>query len=261
MAWGGGLEPQPHRLRSEGLPLRATFMLPEDNETFLCLDASPAKMDQLWAEGWRHFGILFFRYQESLHHGKPFTVLPLRVDLERFALTRSQKRVLAKNRDTRTVIRPAVIDQERENLFAKHILRYKENIPSSLFNFMSPVPASVPCSNLELCIYLNETLAGVTYLDIGQTATSAVYAMFDPAQAKRSLGIHMMLQSIEFSRKQGYRYYYPGYAYREASPYDYKKRFLALQYLDWETSWKPYVNGADDIKTTNQRSIDPGLRS
>jgi arginyl-tRNA--protein-N-Asp/Glu arginylyltransferase len=216
-----------------------------DDQSFLCLNASPAKMDQFWAEGWRHFGILFFRYRVAAHGDKQFSVLPLRIDLEQFTPTRSQKRVLAKNRDTRTVIRPALVDTARERLFAKHSIRYKENIPSSLSDFMSPVPASVPCPNLELCIYLNETLAGVTYLDIGQTATSAVYAMFDPAQATRSLGVLMILRSIDFSRQRGYRYYYPGYAYREPSAYDYKKRFIGLEYLNWTAGWKPYVKELD----------------
>jgi arginyl-tRNA--protein-N-Asp/Glu arginylyltransferase len=211
-----------------------------DNQSFLCLNGSPAKMDQFWAEGWRHFGILFFRYRVAAHGDRQFSVLPLRIDLQRFTLTRSQKRVLAKNRDTRTVVRPAIVDATRERLFAKHRIRYRENVPSSLFDFMSPVPASIPCPNLELCIYLNETFAGVTYLDIGQAATSAVYAMFDPAQAKRSLGIFMMLQSIQLSRERGHRYYYPGYAYREPSAYDYKKRFMGLEYLDWTAGWKPY---------------------
>jgi arginyl-tRNA--protein-N-Asp/Glu arginylyltransferase len=222
------------------------MMAPNGDQSFLCVNASPAKMDQFWAEGWRHFGVLFFRYRLAVHGAKQFSVLPLRVDLERFTLTRSQKRVLAKNRDTQTVIHPAVVDEVRADLFAKHILRYRENIPSSLFDFMSPVPASVPCLNLELCIYLKEILVGVTYLDIGQSATSAVYAMFDPALAKRSLGILMMLQSIQFSRAQGYRYYYPGYAYRESSAYDYKKRMMGLEYLDWLAGWKTYVKELDN---------------
>lgn len=216
-----------------------------DDQSLLCLDAPPDKMDQCWAEGWRHFGILFFRYRVTAHGDKQLSVLPLRVDLERFTLTRSQKRVLAKNRDARTVIRPAIVDDVREQLFAKHVVRYRENIPSSLCDFMSPVPASVPCLNLELCIYLKDQLVGVTYLDIGRTATSAVYAMFDPEETKRSLGILMMLRSIQFSREQGYRYYYPGYAYREPSAYDYKKRLKGLEYLDWADGWKTYVNGLD----------------
>ena len=216
-----------------------------DDQSFLCLNASPAKMDQFWAEGWRHFGVLFFRYRVAAHGDKQYSVLPLRIDLRRFTLTRSQQRVLAKNRDTRTVVRPALVDAARERLFAKHRIRYKENIPSSLSDFMSPMPASVPCLNLELCIYLKDNLAGVTYLDIGRTATSAVYSMFDPAQTKRSLGILMMLQSIQFSREQGYRYYYPGYAYQEPSIYDYKKKLKGLEYLDWVEGWKTYVSESD----------------
>jgi len=81
-----------------------------------------------------------------------------------------------------------------------------------------------------------ERLQGVTFLDVGQTATSAVYAIFDPAETKRSLGILMMLRSLEFSRQRGYRYYYPGYAYQEPFIYDYKKRFIGLEYLDWKST-------------------------
>jgi arginine-tRNA-protein transferase len=148
--------------------------------------------------------------------------------------------VLAKNQDIRTLIRPAVVDEVKKALFLKHRLRFKENIPSSLNDFLSPYPDSVPCLNLELCLYLGERLIGVTFLDVGETATSAVYAMFDPAEARRSLGIMMMLQSIQLSRERECLYYYPGYAYREPFAYDYKKRFAGLEYLDWAAGWKPY---------------------
>ena len=87
----------------------------------------------------------------------------------------------------------------------------------------------------------NKKLLGVTFLDLGERATSAVYAIFDPAETRRSLGILMMLHSIEFTREQGYRYYYPGYAYHEPFSYDYKKRFIGLEYLDWTEGWKPYA--------------------
>ncbi|HEY7218980.1 MAG TPA: arginine-tRNA-protein transferase [Candidatus Binatia bacterium] len=199
-------------------------------------------MDAFWAKGWRHFGIIFVRYRTSLHGTKQFTVLPLRIDLRRFALSRSQKRVLAKNQDTEVMLRPAFIDEQKERLFDKHRLRFNENVPSSLSDFLSPHPAEVPCATLELCVYLGKKLIGVTFLDLGERATSAVYAIFDPAEAKRSVGIFMMLRSIQFSRKRDCRYYYPGYAYREPFSYDYKKRFTGLEYLDWDLGWKPYVN-------------------
>ena len=211
-----------------------------DEEHFLCLRASPAKMDRLWAEGWRHFGIIFVRYRTSVHGSRRFTVLPLRVNLELFTLSRGQKRVLAKNRDTQIVIRPTSIDREKAALFESHRLRFQENVPTSLYNFLSTNPAEVPCVNLELCVYFGDKLLGVTFLDLGATATSAVYAIFDPLEAKRSVGILMMLHSIRLSRQHGCRYYYPGYAYNEPFTYDYKKRFSGLEYLDWHQGWKPY---------------------
>lgn len=213
-----------------------------DHENFYFLHASPAEMDQFWADGWRHFGILFFRYRTAVHDRKQFSVLPLRIDLERFGLSRSQRHVLAKNSDVRVLLRPTHIDDKKVALFGKHRQRFKENVPTSLDQFLSPVPDSVPCLNLELCVYVGEKLLGVTFLDVGETATSAVYAIFDPGEAKRSLGILMMLHSIHFSREQGFRYYYPGYAYHEPFAYDYKKRFSGLEYLDWDAGWKPYVN-------------------
>lgn len=211
-----------------------------NDEHFLALRASPAKMDKYWAEGWRHFGVIFVRYRTSFHGGKPYHVLPLRVDLTRFDLSRSQKRVLAKNRDIEVIIRPSFINAEKQYLFDKHRVRFDDNVPDSLFNFLSPNPAEIPCPNLELCVYLGKRLLGVTFLDIGETATSAIYAIFDPAEAKRSLGILMILHSIAFSRARGCRFYYPGYAYREPFAYDYKKRLGALEFLDWNNGWRPY---------------------
>jgi arginyl-tRNA--protein-N-Asp/Glu arginylyltransferase len=210
-------------------------------ESFLCLSVPPADMDRLWAEGWRHFGVFFFRYRQSRHGQLDFNVLPLRIDLDKFALSRSQKRVLKINQDAELVIGAATIDGAKEALFDKHKRRFSENVPSSLHDFLSPVPDSVPCRNFELCVYQGDRLMGVTFLDVGENATSAVYAVFDPAEAKRSLGILMMLYSIRFSRDRGYRYYYPGYAYREPFAYDYKKRFAGLEYFDWESDWRSYA--------------------
>jgi len=216
-----------------------------NDEHFLCLRASPAKMDKYWAEGWRHFGVIFVRYRTSSHGGKPYSVLPLRVDLERFQLTRSQRRVLAKNRDLEVIVRPSFIDKEKQQLFEQHRVRFTDNAPDSLFNFLSPNPAEIPCPNQELCIYLNGRLVGVTFLDIGEVSTSAIYAIFDPTEANRSLGILMILHSIEFSRARSCRYYYPGYAYREPFAYDYKKRLGGLEFLDWHSGWHPYPPLAD----------------
>ncbi len=209
------------------------------NEYFLASSVSAAEMDVLWAEGWRHFGTYFFRYSVAENDGALCHVLPLRLELSTFALSRSQQRVLKKNRDVEVVIRDAVIDADKEDLFLRHRKRFKQNVPDSIHDFMSENPADIPCRNQEICVYDGKRLLAMSFLDIGADATSAVYAAFEPAESHRSLGILTMLCAIGQSQALGCRYYYPGYAYQEPSMYDYKKRFSGLEALDWESGWKP----------------------
>src|SRR5678815_2747013 len=210
------------------------------NEYFIAKHVEAAGMDMLWQQGWRHFGPYFFRYSLAEHNGLTCHVIPLRVDLQKFSLSRSQARVLRRNQDLQVVIRPASIDDAKQTLFHLHRERFKENVPDSLFDFMSAKPASVPCRNEEICVYRGTTLLAVSFLDIGESATSAVYAAFEPAEHRRSLGILTMLRAIEHSRRLGCRYYYPGYAYREPGFYDYKKKFTGLEFLEWASGWHEY---------------------
>ena len=215
--------------------------LPVDiNEYFVANRAAPTGMDRLWAEGWRHFGVLFFRYSTAENGDTLFHVTPLRVELARFELSSSQKRILKRNRDLQVVIRDTFIDADKEALFDRHRKRFKDNVPDSLHDFVSEQPASVPCRNQEICVYDRERLLAVSFLDIGEIATSGVYAAFEPEEYKRSLGIFTMLLAIEHSCTLGARYYYPGYAYREKSFYDYKKNFAGLEVLEWGKGWKVY---------------------
>jgi arginine-tRNA-protein transferase len=213
------------------------------NEYFYHWKATPEQMDELWARGWRHFGVYFFRYSVATQWGGLRSVIPLRVDLEKFAPSRSQKRVIAKNRDRRVVIRDAFIDEAKEDLFHHHRARFRENVPDSIYDFLSDDPATTPCRTCEICVYDGDRLLAVSFLDVGKTSTSAIYAMFDPRESKRSLGIFTMLEAIRYSRELNCRYYYPGYAYREPSIYDYKKNFHGLEYFDWKGVWHPFPRG------------------
>ena len=215
--------------------------LPE--EYFLCWDAPPERMDELWEEGWRHFGAIFFRYRIWEHGGQGLTVTPLRVDLERFAPSRSQRRVLARNSDLRVEVRPTELDAEMRRMFRLHRLRFREQVPDSLDNFLSPLPASVPCRNETIRVYSGSRLVAAHFLDMGESATSSVYSMFDPAESRRSLGVYTILVAAGLSRRAGRGYYYPGYATREPSPYDYKKNLPGLEEYDWDGRWLPLERG------------------
>src|SRR5918911_1755924 len=104
-------------------------------EYFLCWSAAPGRMDELWAEGWRHFGPIFFRYRRWPYAGRSLTVTPLRMELARFGPSRSQRRVLARNRDLRVEVRPTALDAETRRMFEAHRRRFRTDVPDSLDNF------------------------------------------------------------------------------------------------------------------------------
>jgi arginine-tRNA-protein transferase len=212
-------------------------------EYFLCWRVGPRGLDELWAEGWRHFGGVFFRYRLWQHGGRRLTVTPLRVDLERFTPSRSQRRVMACNRDLRVETRPTELDAELRRMFRLHRLRFREQVPDSLDDFLSPSPASLPCRNETIRVYAGARLVAAHFLDIGAEANSSVYSMFDPAESRRSLGVYTILLAALYTRSTGRRHYYPGYATREPSPYDYKKNFAGLEEFDWRGRWLPLARG------------------
>jgi arginyl-tRNA--protein-N-Asp/Glu arginylyltransferase len=157
------------------------------------------------------------------------------------APSRSQRRAQARNRDLRVVIRDTFIDGFKEELFYRHRERFKENVPDSIYDFLSEEPAVEPCPNREICVYDGDRLLAASFLDIGGRSTSAVYSMFEPSESRRSLGIFTMLEAIRYSRELGCKHYYPGYAYCEPSIYDYKKYFAGSEYYDWKEGWKPFT--------------------
>ncbi|MBA3786164.1 MAG: arginine-tRNA-protein transferase [Acidobacteria bacterium] len=208
------------------------------NEEFYTRAVSPQQLDLLLADGWRHFGEHFFRYNIGLHEYELRGVLPLRIRLKNFVLSRSQRRIIKRNQELQTVIRPIEITPEKGILFEKHKQRFKHSVPDSIYDFLSNAPADTPCEALEVCLYNQEKLLAASFFDVGRAATSGVYTMFATEENRRSLGIYTMLLVIDFSLKNNKAFYYPGYAYEGNSFYDYKKHFSALETFDWNGSWK-----------------------
>jgi leucyl-tRNA---protein transferase len=207
------------------------------NEQFPAERVTPAQLDILLAQGWRHFGTNFFRYSYGFYELDVRRVLPLRIRLNEFSLTKSQRRTLKRNSDLETLIRPIEIIDEAQSLFETHKRRFKSGVPDTLYDFLSPMPAVEPSEAKEVAVYDGDRLIAVSYFDIGAMANSGVYAMFDPEYASRRLGIYTLLREIEFAMDTGKEFYYQGYAYEGSSFYDYKKQFRGTEGFDWNGNW------------------------
>ena len=213
-------------------------MQPLEDEHFVSWEQSPEQMDELWANGWRHFGPIFYRYRQCLTSAGIRNVQPLRLDLERFEPSASQRRLLRKNGDLEIRVKTAELLEDRLRLFDLHKQRFAENVPNSLADFLGPAPRAGPCQTLELGAFLGDRLLAASYLDVGATGVSSIYAFFDPEESRRSLGTATMIWEILLARRTGRRWHYPGYAYVEPSGYDYKKQFGPMECFDWD-AWRP----------------------
>ncbi len=207
------------------------------NEYFMARKITAETLDTLLANGWRHFGTYFFRYNINVYQGQFCKVIPLRIDLQKFTFSKSQQKIWKKNQDLDTHIQPIQINQDVVDLFEKHKTKFKENIPESIYTFLSSCPAQVPCAAVEIGVYKADKLVAMSFLDLGRESVSSIYGMYDFEWANRSLGIYTMLLEIDFALKTNRRYYYHGYCFDIPSFYDYKKKFNGLQGFDWQGGW------------------------
>lgn len=207
------------------------------HEEFHSITIKPSQLDNLLANGWRHFGTYFFRYNLGFHNSEIRRVFPLRICLDGFSFSKSQRRILRRNADLQTVIRPIEINTEKEILFERHKQRFKENVPFSIHDFLSVSPATVPCEAFEVEVFKDKKLLAVSFFDVGSESVSSIYAMFEPTETLRSLGIFTMLCEINYAIQTGKKYLYQGYVYEGNSFYDYKKRFRAVEKFDWRGNW------------------------
>ncbi|HMO81206.1 MAG TPA: hypothetical protein PKD24_10480 [Pyrinomonadaceae bacterium] len=215
-------------------------------EEFFANHVTPDGLDKLLADGWRHFGSYFFRYNLAMHRDEIRLVTPLRIRLSDLVLSKSQRRNLRRNADLRIEVGPLRITSAAEDLFQKHKERFVESTPGSILNF---VPASfrlAPCDTRQISVFDADRLVAESYFDVGTSSASGIYGMFDPEVAARGLGIFTLLKEMEFGSALGLQHYYLGYSYSGRSFYDYKKRFAATEYYNWRGEWLPFSFVTDE---------------
>ena len=210
------------------------------NEEFYADSVTPEQHDLLLEDGWRHFGPHFFRYNLGIYDNEIRLVLPLRIRIEDFRLSKSQRRVLRRNVDTEVKVSQVSLGEETLDLFERHKRRFKHGAPASIYDFLAH--DSEPVEVFELQVRRQGRLLAASFFDVGAISISSIYGIFDPEETTGSLGIFTMLKEIEYASTTGRSLYYHGYAYEGSSFYDYKKRFSALEMFDWNGRWLPFDN-------------------
>lgn len=211
-------------------------------EEYLLEDISEVEFEYLLAHGMRHFGDYFFRprCQDCAQ------CIPIRVRVDEFEMNRSQKRALKGCQDVEVRIGPPRFSEEKFRLYLKHKTRFNtlkddvEDLQSFRLSFYVNNPFGI-----EFEYYLEEKLIGVALGDFTKKTFSAIYTFYDMPGTKMSLGTFSVLKQLEFSHRQGIRYFYLGYYISENDSLMYKANFRPNEvFIGLE--WRPFRNLSGD---------------
>ena len=169
--------------------------------------------------------------------------VPVRIAVERFAHSRSTRRVRNLNRPltTRLLAPRATLEQFR--LFtAYQCSRHRDSDMAAMnyAEYRSMVEDSAVRTALVEFRDPDGVLAAVALVDRLDDGFSAVYTFYDPAHDKQSLGTWSILWLVEECRRQGMPFVYLGYWIGESPKMAYKARFPALERLS-DGAWIPFV--------------------
>jgi arginine-tRNA-protein transferase len=167
--------------------------------------------------------------------------MPLRYNLlapyAAFEFSKSQRKLLRRNANLQYKIVVAAQSDEKQALFERwYMARFGQVEALSIW-----FKEDVPIRSYDLLVYKQDKLIACSNFDITENAQYSSIAFYEPDEKQLNLGTWTMLKELEFGLKNHKTFHYPGYAYGEASRFDYKKNFANTEFFDWySASWRRF---------------------
>ncbi len=189
--------------------------------------------------GYRRIGQVYYR---NVCEGCS-ECLPLRLEVQQFRMSKSQKRTARMNRDISIkVLSGPSVSVENLALYQKYTAsKHPENQDSETAD-----PAEILLSihygyahTVQMNYYLDSILIGVGIVDKAADGLSSNYFYYDTDYLNRRPGIFSILKEIELAKSMGKKYYYLGFCIMENPKMSYKKDFRPNQVLR-DGTWKGF---------------------
>jgi leucyl-tRNA---protein transferase len=164
----------------------------------------------------------------------------IRVMVNEFAPSKSQKRLLKRNADFK-IRYSKQVEENYYPLYENYINTIHADgamFPATPEQFKSFV-ANYITEQIFIEIWDAEKLISVAVTDKLQSALSAVYTFYHPEYRKSGLGIFSILKQIHLSSQLGKSYLYLGYQIDDCQKMNYKTRYLPHQKL-MDNSWNSF---------------------
>jgi arginine-tRNA-protein transferase len=248
--------PAPVKMRLPTLPEHPCVYLPgrlARMRGFLADRLPPQLYHEFMDAGFRRSGRLL--YQPACPGCRQ--CVPLRVSVEQFRESRSQRRCRRRNSDLRLSISLPSATEEKFDLYARYLRDWHgreddEATPDDFRAFL--YDSAVDTIEFEYRDPSGRLLA-VGICDVCPESLSSVYLYFDPADSRRGLGTFGALCEIAYAREKRLAHYYLGYWVYGCASMQYKCDFRPNQWLGTDGIWRdesdrgrPDVSLSDEIR-------------
>lgn len=177
--------------------------------------------------------------------------VPVRVVLDQFTPTRSQKRAQKQHADLSVRILPLSYSQSHFELYANYqSLRHSSDESFSQSNEIDDAEQyrQFLCqSNVESLMVefrdMRHQVKIVSVVDVVNDGVSAVYTFYDANDQKSSYGTYSILWLIEWTKSLGLPYLYLGYWIKDSQKMAYKQNFLPQEKLI-DGEWKEIISAS-----------------
>jgi arginine-tRNA-protein transferase len=167
-----------------------------------------------------------------------FGVYWLRIALPKIHYSKSQLKLLQKNKRFSVEIAPLLVTTEMEELYWNYRNSIQFEHVHDLNDYLSDGTPINRFESKQICIYDDKKLIAVGIFDKGTKSIAGIINFFDPSYKKYSLGKQLMLLKCEYAIANQMAFYYPGYIAVGYTKFDYKvfPNIEAVEILD---SMKP----------------------
>lgn len=187
---------------------------------------SEEELDNFLEAGWYRIGPSLFTTNFILLNDYVHRVFWLRYELKNIAFTKSQERIINKNKQFNVSVKPMEITDEIEDLYAAYKRSVNFSGAISVYHWLYGDRPPYNVFNTQLIeIRDKDKLIAVGIFDQGSESIAGIMNFYHPDYKRNSLGKYLMMFKIKLGLRRNFRWYYPGYIVYQKKEFDYKLSF------------------------------------
>lgn len=231
--------------------------------TLLPMDDDGALHDALAQSGFRRSQS--YAYKPAC--GGCNACISVRIRAADFRWSKRFRRIAARNADITADVLPAQASEERFDLFRRYLRARHDDgdmVAMGYDEFTTMMETSPVDTRVVDYRDAEGRLMACALVDRVGDGWSLVYSFYDPEAARRSLGVHVIIDHVVRTAAEGDAYVYLGYWVAGGAKMDYKRDFAPLEaylYGRWVTlapykpGVKPYPSWAEVTRARGTRVI------